>query len=377
MGTEGAKTFEEMVRDNPNDLPTDPDALARLISNDPSIVTDDGGAPAKDDTAAQVEADAKAKADADAKAKVDADAKAKADADAKAKADADQKLKDDAAQAAENKGEKVDGVLTKDGKRVLPYGVLASERRRADEAEHGRKEAEERTAKAERDLAAARAGAAEPGKTQTETADEIAEIEKKIEALKEVPEVADVVTGLTTALAGLRARFDEFDQDRKARDERDQSNARERVQDAIEQIPQLHYWQAEKPAMWKEAIGYDRAMRENAALGHLTMEQRFERVVKVMEGIHGSTDLPANYKGTPTPTATPTPTVTPAKDEKKDTKAKIPETPITLSDLPGGVPPQGESKAIEEMSTGDITKDVNRMLDQGKSVQDIIAAYGP
>lgn len=377
MGTEVEKrSFDELVRDDPDALPTEPEALAALITAGGTDPADTDDSPAGDDKDAKrkAEEDAKAKADADAKAQADADAKAKEEADAKAKEEADAKAKADA--DAKAKAERPDGVLTKDGQKVLPYGVLTAERRRADEEARARREAESRAEKAEKEAADLRAGKALP-KSQEETVDQIAEIEKKIEELEDVPEVVDVVTSLKNLLVDARSRLAEFEKQAEEREEREMSAARERVQQAIEQVPALHYWQSEKPELFNEAVGYDKVMRENPKLSHLSMEERFARVVTVMENIHGPTDLPDDYKpkGAPAKAEKP-PAQEPKQDEKKDTKAKTEERPLTLSDLPGGVPPANDQKAVEEMTTGDIEARVNRLLDSGKSIQDILSLYG-
>jgi hypothetical protein len=51
------------------------------------------------------------------------------------------------------------------------------------------------------------------------------------------------------------------------------------------------------------------------------------------------------------------------------------DAPITLSDLPGGAPPASGQRALEEMSTTDIENQVNKMLDAGKGVDEILSAY--
>jgi hypothetical protein len=375
MGTEaeGAKSFDELVRTNPDALPTNPEELAAMIvagegMTDPAN-TDD---PAKDDAAKQAEADAKAKADADAKAKADADAKAKEDADAKAKADADAK-----AQADAKDKDRIDGVLSKDGQRVLPYAALHAARQREDEARRAKEEAEKKAADLQRELEAARANPT--GKTEQERDDELAGIEEKIAALTDVPEVGEVVKALHSTLVATRKQLDEMRGAVEQSEQRQMEEARSRVQASIEGNPTLFYWQQERPELFNEAVAYDKQMRASPALAHLSLEERFGRVVSVMETIHGKTELPEAYrpkeKSAPTQQTQAAPAV-PPKDEKQDSKAKLQERTLTLSDLPGGVPPASDQKAIEEMSHGDIERRVNAMLDKGMSIQDILATYG-
>lgn len=369
--TEKGKTFDELVKDNPDALPTNPEELAALITagSDPADSDDPGEAERK------AEEDAKAKADADAKAKADADAKAKADADAKAKADADAKAQADAKEQSDAKEERVDGVLAKDGQRVLPYAALVSARQREDAERRAREAAEKEAADLRKQLEDAKTSKSAKAEDEVDAA--LAAIDEKIAGLGEVPEVQEVVTALKNLVVSTREELVEVRGRADEHDNRMREEARTRVQTAIESNPTLFYWQQEKPELFNEAVGYDKQLRANPAMESLSLEDRFSKVVSVMETLHGKTELPESYRPrqkADAPAAAPAAAAPPAKDEKKDAKAKVEDRPVTLSDLPGGVPPASEQKALEEMTHGDIERRVNAMLDKGMSIQDIIAA---
>jgi hypothetical protein len=368
---------------NPETYPEDPEKLAQLLDahkGDPA----EGVDTAVDEAAKKAEEEAKAKADADAKAKADAEAKAKEEAERKAKEDADAKAKADAEAErarAEAEGKKTtpEGVLTADGKSVIPYGVLAAtrrreeaERQRADKAEReaaeSRSRVEELTAEAER---LRKGEKTDPGRDEA-----LAALEENIAALNPVPEVKAAFESLVGMVKGLSKTVEDLRGAREDDEARQQAAARERVQQAIDDNPTLRYWQNEKPDLFNEAVGYDRQMRENPNLRNLSLEQRFERVVKVMEGLHGPAELPEGYRKTdPKDKSQQTQQTQQQKDEKARTEVKAEDKGLTLSDLPGGAPPSSGAKALEEMTTGDIEESVNRMLDKGMSVQDVLSSY--
>lgn len=363
---EKGKTFEEMLH-NPEDLPTDPEALSALISGtDP--------ADSHTDPDPNADADAKAKEEADAKAKADADAKAKADDDAKAAADKA------AAEATGKDKEVPDGVLLKDGQKVLPYSVLEATRRREDQERRAREEAEARVKELTAELEKAKKGGEVDAAAAAASAEKTSAMKEKIEALKaEVPEVAELFDGVLKTVDALTEQVNAFKQRDEEQQRRQEDAAAERVQQAIDGNAKLRYWQNEKPDLFNEAARLDRSLREspNPRVQALTMEQRFEKVVQMMEDLHGPAELPESYRG-PAQRQDPPPPASKegaGKDVKADAKAKLEDKALTLSDLPGGAPPSDAQKAVEEMTTGDIDAAVNRMLDKGMSIQDILGSY--
>lgn len=370
-------------------LGAEPKGEAKGDEFDPAHVVADVEAQAKAD------AEAKAAADAEAKAKVDAEAKAKADAEAKAKADADAK----AAEERSDKGKNPDGVLLKDGKTVVPYAVLDSERKRADEERRGRQDAERRVRDAEdRARQAEERSKAKPDEGKS---DDIDALEAKIAALGDVPEVKEVVEMLRDQVTTLRKELTEVRGAQEDDQQREQQASAARVQEQIDRNPVLRYWQNAKPELYEEAVGFDKALREsrNPLVKSLSMADRFSKVVSMVEDLHGQTELPPEYRDTGATDAQAKAAAdakakaesdakakaeadaraaaAKGKDVKGGAEAKLVEKTLTLSDLPGGIPPSNGAKALEEMTQGDIEASVNRMLDTGKSAEEIINALVP
>lgn len=388
--SEKKETFADLLH-QPERLPTDPEELSKLLGADGVDNTDktEEGQLSPDEVIAQAEA--KAKADADAKAKADeeakvaADAKAKEEADAKAKADADAKAKADATKVAT--GKEPEGVLLADGKTVVPYHVLKSTRQREDaerrareEAETAKESAEARVRELEAELKAG--GKGEEGKDGKGAAATNALLEK-VAALKEqVPEVGEVLDDVVAQVQALQKQADDLRNMHEDREQRENQTRQERVQETIDRNPTLRYWQNEQPDLFNEAARFDKQLRESThpQIQALTMEQRFEKVVSMMEELHGPTKLPETYlpkEDAGSGAAAKAAADAKAKqDAEARAKAAGKEKTLTLSDLPGGVPPSSGQKAVEEMTTGDIEASVGRMLDKGMGIQEILNAYG-
>lgn len=344
---------------------------------------------------AKAEADAKAKADADAKAKADADAKTKADEDAKVKADADAKAKADADAKARDGVKQPDGVLLKDGKTVVPYETLAATRRREDEERRAKEDAQRDATEARRQADEARAeldriqkgGAKVPGAKA-----DLEALREKVSALTDVPEVKDAFDALIGRVNSMSEKIDDLQGAREDDDKRAAEQRADRVQEQIDRNPVLRYWQNEKPDLFNEAAAHDKAMRtsESPAVQALTMEDRFAKAVAMVETIHGKTELPEKYRDMQKEVAekasadkaaadakvkADAEAALKSKDVKSGSEVKTQDKPLTLSDLPGGTPPKDGAKALDEMTTGDVDAAVNRLLDQGKSVEEILSTY--
>jgi len=374
--TEEGMSFQQLLDKDPASLPEDPAEIAALLdagtaptgdatyvdpADDGKLTDGDDAAKAAADAAAKAEADAKAQADADAQAKADAEAKAKADADAKAQADAQAKAQAD----AEAGREKVDGVLAKDNKHVLPYAVLEKERAARAEAE---RRATELAAQVE---SLTKKGDDKGGNAATET--EIADLTAQAEALAEqVPEVGAPMKAIITKLQALADTVQDLRAEREQRVAVETKTAAQVVNEAIESIPTLLYIKTEKPDLYERAIEIDKALRESnlPSLRNATLAKRFEKVVEELTAEVGAIEVPPQYIKTEVKTGAkpaeppPAPKTDPAKDVKAGSEAKPGASPMTLSDLPGGASPT-TSKGISALSNYDADQAINRLMDRG------------
>lgn len=346
-------------------------------------------------------AEAKAKADAEAKAKADADAKAKEEAEAKAKVDAEAKAKLDAeAQRAASgtQGERVDGVLLKDGKHVAPYAVLEGARQRESAANKAREEAETRAKELETELANLKSGKTSDPSRAAVLSDEL---RQRIAALQEgAPEVGEVLAPLLQAVDSMGKQLAEMrTQDERAVQETHAEGARE-VQEAIDRNAALRYLQAEDPKLWNKVVDQDMVLRRDPDNANLSFDERFTMALKAVEATHGAIQVPDKYQDSSKLAEAKAKVEAEAKakadaeakaktDAAGQTKAKedaaarakaeleraAKDKAITLTDLPGGAPPQSNDKALAEKTPDEIAAQVDTFLAKGGRIQDLASLW--
>ena len=242
-----------------------------------------------------------------------------------------------------------DVVLTKDGKRAIPYKVLASERDRA-------RAAEQAVADLKKQLESLQTQAS-TGET-TEQA-EAGLSEEDLAAIGEdFPHLRKILDGLTGHIKKLEGTVTELRDRESSREAVEQKQTASTVQEAIEATPALLYWQNENSEMFDEAIKYDDMIRANPKNQSLTLEERFQKVVAAMEAVYGPTELPKEYQKE---------VAAPSKDEAAALAKKAIENaevrrPRTLSDMPGGIPPaQSERERVENMSPSALAAMMSKM----------------
>jgi hypothetical protein len=320
---------------------TDPVALAAAFDKL------EAGAPlgtqaASDDAAS---AEAKAQAEAEAAAK-------KAEEDAAAQAVAAEKAKQDAAGKTDDKPEpEPDGVATKDGKHVIPYSVLKSERDRAARAEQLAREAQERVTALEAQVKAAQNGT-KTGDAPTKEQDPLTDLsEEDLADLKEnFPTVYKGLMASMKAAQALESKLKPVEDSVRSVEEDRQRTAAEMVQDAIDSTPKLAHIAATDKDAYELAKEFDKTLRTSPRWAGKSLEERFAQVVKLVEAEIGEIKLPA--RNTP-------PAEKSAEQLKKEAqaaaaaaaKATKTDVPTSLSDFPvGEAPAKDEREAIENMT---------------------------
>jgi hypothetical protein len=228
-----------------------------------------------------------------------------------------------------------DVVLTKDGKRGIPYKVLASERERARVAEQA---VETLTAQLEALKNSAPGEAPKPEAENALTDEDLAALGEDFPMLKKV------IDGLTGQIQGLQETVTTLRDREVSRIEVEAKSAGDSVQAAIDATPELLYWQQENPEMFERAVKFDDALLSDPNLKALPIGDRFARVVAIMEATYGKTELPPEYQKAP-------PAAELGSLAAKAIAKATQKVPRTLSDLPGGIPPaQSEQEQVESMS---------------------------
>lgn len=265
-------------------------------------------------------------------------------------------LKDEPKAATPPAGEKQDdpppsdpkGVLTADGKNVIPYEVLKSTR-----AEAATLRAEKDALTKERDELLAKVGKpaapAEPAKGKAARLDPEQFPAELVEAVNELNER---LGSIEQREADVKGRADKAVIDAKA-------SEAQATQADIDTVPDLAAWQRDpaKTEAWSLAVSIDKALQLSPKWKGKPQAERFAEVANRVRSELGLE--PAKPTGDPKP---------PAKADAKTKVATPPQqkAPLTsLSDIPGGgTGPQSETENIEQMDAVSLEHAMGTMTDE-------------
>lgn len=256
-----------------------------------------------------------------------------------------------------------DGVATKDGKRVIPYAVLKSERERASRAEQAAEDMRKRVAELEAMAQAASQGA-KPGESARTNAEIPAASDLSpddLEALKEdFPTVYKAVMASMATAKALEAKLAPVEETVNEARADQARTAQETVQDAIDSIPKLAHIQANNPEAFELAKQFDATLRAQSKWANASLSERFEKVTQMVEAALGDIDVPGQAK-----TAQMS-----AEDLKKAaaakaaaaTRANRSAVPTSLSEYPAGeAAAPDERAAAESMTTMQLAEHLSKM----------------
>jgi hypothetical protein len=227
--------------------------------------------------------------------------------------------------------DKVAGVLSKNGERVLPYSALQAERNAARRERQAREERDQRIRDLEQENADLKAGkSSEPELTDEE-----------LEA-----EAADnpVVAKLLEERKAMREQLEEraSKEAPKTSEQADENDPAEVLQSAIDSVPLLSQWQYEDPEKFKRAVAIDNVMRDSPKWKgkEMTAENMAARFRAVTKQVAQEYDIEFNDEPGPDQTKKSDPK-SPApvrQDPKKVIDKATRSTPSSLSDFKGGTP---------------------------------------
>lgn len=254
------------------------------------------------------------------------------------------------------------GVGTKDGKHIIPYTVLKSERERANRAEELVKEAQQRVAALEEQLKAGQgANNGESARTEPKAPNVNDLSPDDLEALKEdFPTVYKAVMASLATAAALEAKLKPVEQ---AVNDDAQERARtvtENVQDAIDSVPKLAHIQASDAKAFELAKTFDAALRQQDAWADKPLAERFAKVIEMVEATQGAIALPG---------AKPAPQIDAAAlkaaaqaTAAKAAKAGRTDVPTSLSEFAAGTPAaQDELEAATQMTHQQLAEKMSTM----------------
>lgn len=256
--------------------------------------------------------------------------------------------KDQAASQSTN-DDQADGVATKDGKHIIPYTVLKSERERANRAEQIARETQERLEALQAQVSNGSQGAKDGESARTEQTTEQPAIDPAdLDALKEdFPTVYKAVMASMAAAKALEAKLQPVADSVQTQEAERSRSAAQDVQEAIDSVPKMAYIQATNKPAFELAKQFDATLRDQAAWQGKSLAERFAKVAEMVEGAIGPIDLPA-----PRATQSAEDLAKAAKAlAAKASKANRSEVPTSLSEFPAGQhAAESEIESIEQMS---------------------------
>jgi hypothetical protein len=271
--------------------------------------------------------------------------------DVKTGSDGEQKADPASAGQAE---EDAAGVATKDGKHVIPYSVLKSERERASRAEQTLKEMQDRVSLLEGMVKQGGSQEAKDGErastsqTDQQTANDLSDDD--LESLKEdFPTVYKAVKAAMARAELLESKLKPVEESvRSSESERAQTTANA-VQEAIDSVPKLAHIQATNAEAFDLAKQFDAALRAQAVWKDKPLSERFARVAEMVEAAVGPIDIP----GAKAPAGKSSVDLKSAAKAKaaEAAKATRSDVPTSLSEFPAGQhAAQDEREAAESMT---------------------------
>jgi hypothetical protein len=247
-----------------------------------------------------------------------------------------------------------DGVATRDGKHIIPYSVLKTERERAARADQLLQDANQRIAELQSQLAGngskgantgegARTATGEPAETTDDIpADDLA-------ALKEdFPTVYAALMKANERTQALEAKLKPVEETVRTQEQNQARSAAEQVQEAIDSVPKLAHIQSTDPNAFAQAKKFDAMLREDPTWEGKPLTERFAKVVELMEAARGPINIPGR---TTAPSSTQTTESIKQAARTKAASASAAHVPTSLSDFPAGQPAASdELQAIEQMT---------------------------
>lgn len=231
-------------------------------------------------------------------------------------------------------------IATRDGKHTLPYSVLSTERERRQAAERMASDLQRQLGDLQRQ---ASAGSTQTPEQQAAVTDLLAD-EDLAEVVKDFPAVQkliDAIGTLSGQVSDANAKLQESQKREEQRQQDELDQIRKDTQAAIDGIPKLLYIQQERPELWEAAIEADNQLKVLPATKGLSMTERFEKAVSIVETIYGAIDLPEKYAPAKVSTSQQKTSVA---DKVQEALAKVDDIgkPKTINELPGGVTPSAD-----------------------------------
>lgn len=266
--------------------------------------------------------------------------------------------------AEQNDGDGIDGVATKDGKHVIPYSVLKSERDRAARAEQIAREATERVTALEAQLKSGNqeANNGDPARTNQHQPTVSDLSDEDMDTLKEdFPTVYKAVTAAMATAKALEAKLQPVEESVRNVEAERERTAAESVQEAIDAVPKLAHIQATNKDAFELAKQFDATLRTQASWANKPLSERFAKVAEMVESTIGTIEVPSNSMKPPTLDEKGLAKAAKAKAEQA-VKSSNTNVPTSLSEFPAGHHvAQNEREAVDQMTHQQLAEKFSKM----------------
>lgn len=242
---------------------------------------------------------------------------------------------------------KVEGVMSKDGSRVLPYTALQAERRSA-------RAANARAERTEKELASARQLIEDLKAGKTPETGEVTEAD-----------VADMEANFPEHGQKMRALFERAKAIPKAASPQAEEPADDPVQEAIDQVPLLLNWQHGDAEKFERARDIDVVLAKSPKWVGKPVVERFAHVARLVADEY---DIPIEPAKPSTTAAAPAAATTTAAIEAQR------KPPETLSDFKGGSVADHGSADVKNMTPQALLSRMDGMTDA--EIDAHLAKYG-
>lgn len=244
---------------------------------------------------------------------------------------------------------KIEGVLSKDGTRVLPYAALQAERRSARAASSKAERLSNELAAAQQLIADMKAG--KTPDTGEVTEEDVSEMEenypeqgKKMRALFEAAKAAPKPAAAEPAA----------------------EDGDDPVQDAIDQVPLLLDWQHADPTKFSRAVEHDAVLLKSPKWADKPAVERFTEAAR-----RTAEEYDIEF---PSPASSNAPAATPAAPQTAAVQAAQRKPPETLSDFKGGAVADHASMDVNKASPQALLARMEGMSDD--EIDAHLAKYG-
>lgn len=315
--------------DHPDELPDDPAVLAGLAGsiNTPVVSADEPETEEKD-------------------------------VKKEAPAPSGDEVKKEEAKAEETEEQK--GIATRDGKGIIPFDVLKSERDKRQAAEATVAELTSKVEEIQQQLA--KGTSKGDAKAEELGAEALAAMSpEELDALRsDFPVFGKVIDALMGTVASLTNEVNSLKQSEQTREADSRRSVAVSVQELIDNEPVLAYLQTKDTELFDKAIAIDNTLKGDKR--YPTMADRFAKVAELMENTFGPFEGVTSKKAPSTSKDEPVVSKEQVRDTviKKVAETKV--TPKSLSDIPAGEMPESDELAsMESLSAVEISDRLMKM----------------